>query len=632
MNNDANIDTGDGDAHGDINTFWRDRDYNKDASKVKASVFITHGLQDDNVRMDHAGLWWNALKANGVQTKLWLLRAGHEDPFESRRAEWVKTLHRWFDHYLYGVNNGIETEKSVTVEEAADVWGDYTTWPIDGTQNVDLYLRGTSTATAPGTLGGAANGGDVDTLGFTATTGTSEATLMGTPTGAQTNRRVFLSRPLTTDLRLSGTAAADIAASLGATQSNLSVVVAEYGVTTQTSRTDEGIVTTLATPTATNRSCWGVTCKDADGNDVGLGATCTAPPANTIDHACYSNVTKPLQTTSATTGWRVTRGIVDSSNRDSLWYLDATPVTIGQSYRFKIPTMPQEHIFKEGSRIGIIIGGSNTSMASGTGTNNVAVTLDTRTSKITLPIKGGYAAAVAASLTDAETVAPVLGAMPADIATETTDPTGTAVTFTKPTATDNEDPNPAVTCLPESGSKFPIGTTVVSCRAKDANGNVSEVKTFNVVVKRLVPVNGTVGGSVGATLSLTLGAPVQFGAFTPGITKPYLASTTATVISTAGDATLSVADPSSFGTGHLVNGTFVLAQPLQARARNAANTGTAYNNVGSSASPLNLLTYSAPVSNDAVALEFSQLVNSTDPLRTGTYSKALTFTLSTTTP
>ena len=144
--------------------------------------------------------------------------------------------------------------------------------------------------------------------------------------------------------------------------------------------------------------------------------------------------------------------------------------------------------------------------------------------------------------------------------------------------------------------------------------------------------DGTVGGTVPATLSLTLGTPAQFGAFTPGIMKTYLASTSANVISTAGDALLSVADPSSFGTGHLVNGTFILAQPLQARARNAANTGTAYNNVGSSASPLNLLTWSAPTSNDAVSLEFSQLVNANDPLRTGAYAKSLTFTLSTTTP
>jgi len=54
--------------------------------------------------------------------------------------------------------------------------------------------------------------------------------------------------------------------------------------------------------------------------------------------------------------------------------------------------------------------------------------------------------------------------------------------------------------------------------------------------------------------------------------------------------------------------------------------------VGSSASPLNLLTWSAPISNDMLSLEFSQLVKNTDPLRTGTYAKSLTFTLSTTTP
>jgi hypothetical protein len=33
-----------------------------------------------------------------------------------------------------------------------------------------------------------------------------------------------------------------------------------------------------------------------------------------------------------------------------------------------------------------------------------------------------------------------------------------------------------------------------------------------------------------------------------------------------------------------------------------------------------------------VTIEFAQLIKATDPLRTGTYSKTLTFTLSTTTP
>ncbi|HEX6022979.1 MAG TPA: aldose epimerase family protein [Solirubrobacter sp.] len=139
-------------------------------------------------------------------------------------------------------------------------------------------------------------------------------------------------------------------------------------------------------------------------------------------------------------------------------------------------------------------------------------------------------------------------------------------------------------------------------------------------------------GTVPATLALTLGTPATFGPFTPGATQTFESSTTANVISTAGDATLSIADPSSVANGHLVNGAFSLPEPLQARARNAANTGTTYADVGSSASPLTLLTWNGPVSNDLVTLSFSQLIKATDALRTGTYSKTLTATLSTTTP
>jgi len=144
--------------------------------------------------------------------------------------------------------------------------------------------------------------------------------------------------------------------------------------------------------------------------------------------------------------------------------------------------------------------------------------------------------------------------------------------------------------------------------------------------------DGTVGGTVPATLSLSLGPAANFGAFTAGIGKTYTAQTSANVVSTAGDALLSVADPSSSATGHLVNGAFSLPEPLQARGMKSDTTGTAPNNVGSSASPLNLLTWSAPVSNDAVTVEFSQKINANDALRTGSYAKTLTFTLSTTTP
>ncbi len=93
-----------------------------------------------------------------------------------------------------------------------------------------------------------------------------------------------------------------------------------------------------------------------------------------------------------------------------------------------------------------------------------------------------------------------------------------------------------------------------------------------------------------------------------------------------------MADPSSTQTGHLMNGTFALPSLLQAKATSAAGTGSAFANVGGSAAPTPLLTYSGPTSNDAVSLSFQQHIGNTDALRTGAYSKTLTFTLSTNQP
>ncbi len=135
---------------------------------------------------------------------------------------------------------------------------------------------------------------------------------------------------------------------------------------------------------------------------------------------------------------------------------------------------------------------------------------------------------------------------------------------------------------------------------------------------------GAVSGTVPATLALTLGTAATFGAFTPGVDRTYDAGTTAQVISSAGNAALSVSDPSTTATGRLTNGTFALAEPLQASA-----TGT-FAAVGTA--PLTLLTYAGPVSNGAVTLAFRQHIGPTQALRTGAYNKTLTFTLSTTMP
>jgi PKD repeat protein len=135
------------------------------------------------------------------------------------------------------------------------------------------------------------------------------------------------------------------------------------------------------------------------------------------------------------------------------------------------------------------------------------------------------------------------------------------------------------------------------------------------VTSRSVP--GDVSGTVPGTLSLTVSPAADLGVFTPGLAREYTATLAANVISTAGDATLSIADPSSTATGHLVNGAFSLPQPLL---------------VAGAPLPATVKTWSGPVSNEPVSIEVRQPIGATDPLRTGTYSKTLVFTLSTTSP
>ena len=143
------------------------------------------------------------------------------------------------------------------------------------------------------------------------------------------------------------------------------------------------------------------------------------------------------------------------------------------------------------------------------------------------------------------------------------------------------------------------------------HGDGDDVFFRNIRLRQLeesVDVDGTVGGTVPATLSLALAAPASFGTFLPAVDRSYEAATTASVTSSAGDAALSVSPQPAY----LANGALTLPEALQVRFSKAA--------------------WTAPVSNDPVTITFTQHIGATQPLRAGSYSKTLTFTLSTTNP
>jgi len=166
------------------------------------------------------------------------------------------------------------------------------------------------------------------------------------------------------------------------------------------------------------------------------------------------------------------------------------------------------------------------------------------------------------------------------------------------------------------GSEFPpqinenCVTTAIPCTGLDTEAvkvQMVALATEFFSAKLARAAGGGVSGTVPATLALSLGAPASFGAFVPGVGKEYTATTTANVVSTAGDATLTAADP-----GRLMNGAFSLPQPVRIEFSKSS--------------------WSAPVSNDSVTITFKQAIGANDALRTGSYSKTVTFTLSTTSP
>jgi sugar phosphate isomerase/epimerase len=145
---------------------------------------------------------------------------------------------------------------------------------------------------------------------------------------------------------------------------------------------------------------------------------------------------------------------------------------------------------------------------------------------------------------------------------------------------------------------------------------------------------GTVGGDVPSLLQLVIpNNGGSFGTFVPGVARDYLTQLAATVTTTTGDATLSVNDPSTNAPGKLVNGTFSLANPLSLRAVGLGDSPLpAYTPLPTDNTSIPLRNWSTPVTAAPLTIGFRQPISATEALRAGTYSKTLTFTLSTTTP
>jgi X-Pro dipeptidyl-peptidase len=299
---------------GDYSRFWDERNYVQDANKVRAAVFVVHGLNDWNVKTKQSVQWWNALARNNVPRKLWLHQANHNTPFRWRIEEWLRQTHHWFDYWLYGIQNGIMKEPRVDIERAPGQWEQHADWPEPGTRTRDLHLN------ASGELSTKPRYGAPQSLVDAGRTRTAEQ-LADNGTQPDPNRLVYLTPTLTSPMRVGGTPTISLRASLDGRSPYLTALLVDYGTDTRP---------TGAVASTGEQVCYGESVPDDSG--------CTTRTA-------HVTTTQPFKI--------VTRGWLDARNRHDPSRTE--PLKAGKMYDFRWDFQPNDYVFKAGHRLGVVV-------------------------------------------------------------------------------------------------------------------------------------------------------------------------------------------------------------------------------------------------------------------------------------
>ncbi|MER7175165.1 Xaa-Pro dipeptidyl-peptidase [Streptomyces mesophilus] len=360
--------------NGDWTRLWDERNHVPDADKVEASVFVVHGQQDLNVRAKHFGQWWDALAEEGVERKIWLSQTGHVDPFDFRRADWVRTLHRWFDHELLGYDNGIDDEPMADIETAPDQWQTSRHWPPRATDTVAVK-PGPGAQAGVGTLGlKSAPRGATET--FTDDPSRGETDWAAQLTTSTPDKAGFVTAPLAKDLRISGSSQVTVTATPSTPTAHLSAVLVDLGPATirDFAAAGEGIVT------LPERSCWG---ESREGDSPCFKET--AAKTADVDYTVFSR------------GWADLGTFADPRTE--------RPLTPGRQHTLTIDLASSDHVIPAGHRLALIVAGTDAGLIEPPATPGT-LTLDLRRTTAELPFVGGWRAFAEATRPGAPAAAP----------------------------------------------------------------------------------------------------------------------------------------------------------------------------------------------------------------------------------
>ncbi|WP_040390438.1 CocE/NonD family hydrolase [Catelliglobosispora koreensis] len=331
---------------GSYSSWWDPRNYRLNAGQVNASVYVVHGLNDENVKTRHFGEWWDELERFGVPRKIFLHQDVHIDSFRYRDL-WVQRLHPWFDHWLQGLANGVMDSPMATVQREDGTFVSENTWPAAGVQQTAFTLsKPQSRAAGTLTIGGQPGAGTATM----ASRGESDDDFVYDPTVTRTDRLVFLSNALSAPMRVSGTGTVQVRVQSDAPAAAIKARLVDYG-------TANRYVTMANLPTQT---CWG-------------GGTAA-------DTGCYVNTAVVAQPSDLNI---VARNIANIGHYRSLDQLE--PLQRGTWYDLTFELNADDVIFAAGHRIGLVFTVEQSNPDHDL--DRIKLTIDAGGSLLTLPVQ-----------------------------------------------------------------------------------------------------------------------------------------------------------------------------------------------------------------------------------------------------
>ena len=221
---------------GDYNTFWDERNYLNNVDQMTASVFIVHGLNDWNVKPKQFDKLWEKLQENNIPSKLVAHQGEHISIGNLNGIDFNDMMNRWFDHWLYDIDNDVmNTIPDATIQNNVTMeFEGFDSWPV-ASKPVTLSLDSANQSLSFSPVASSTNQTFKDDLSLSGYDRVEQDgtkwldTVISNPEETREDRLAYISSPLTSDLRISGTTKVSITASLDQPTGIISAMLVDYG-------------------------------------------------------------------------------------------------------------------------------------------------------------------------------------------------------------------------------------------------------------------------------------------------------------------------------------------------------------------------------------------------------------------